>query len=304
MSKTYFKTQNVSTNVRLARLRQKTIHSVLSLARYWAPDLTQRLVLRLFSAPAPYKTSASESACLAQAELFQILVNGKQIKAWRWGAGPAVLMMHGWNGRGIQFQSFVSPLTAAGYTAIAVDGPAHGESEGRITSYFEFTDTARSFLEARQGLDIKGVIGHSFGAGALINALAKDQLNIAAVCIAPVLRLRELFLNTVRHFGVPSAISDQLIADFEKEYGYSLTDDNPYRLLDQVRGPILIVHDSGDRTVPLRDSEEQSGIYSHIDLYTTQGLGHRRILSDPKVINASINHIGSSKPGMNLSRTA
>ena len=304
MSKTYFKTHNVSTNVRFNRLRQVAIHSVLSLARHWAPELTQRMVLRLFASPVSYKTSASERDCLVQAEPFQIPVNGKQIKAWRWGAGPAVLMIHGWNGRGIQFQGFVAPLVAAGYTAIAVDGPAHGESEGRIASYFEFTDTLRTFLEAPLGLDIKGVIGHSFGAGAVINALAKDQHAIAAVCIAPVLRLRELYLNTVQHFGVPAAISDRLVADFEKQFGYSLTDDNPYRLLDQVRGPILIVHDIGDRTVPIRDSQEQAGRHRHIDLHTTQGLGHRRILSDPAVISAGINHIDSSKPGMNMSLTA
>ncbi|MGZ5446135.1 MAG: alpha/beta hydrolase [Thermoanaerobaculia bacterium] len=49
-------------------------------------------------------------------------------RAWSWGEGPAVLLVHGWGGHAAQFQSFVEPLVRAGFRAIAFDAPSHGSS--------------------------------------------------------------------------------------------------------------------------------------------------------------------------------
>ena len=295
MSNAYFKTQKASTNVRFNRLRQASIRSLLRLAWYWAPEMTQRLLVRLFSTPQAYKTNAAETACLAQGRSFQVPVNGNRIKAWKWGRGPGVLMLHGWNGRGIQFQGFIEPLVAAGYTAIALDGPAHGESGGRYTNYFDFSDTARAFLAPGPGLEIRAVIGHSFGAAAFINALTKDRLALPAFFISPVLRLRELFVGAARQIGVPARITAQMIETLEAQYGYSLSEDNPVRLLEQLSVPILIAHDREDHTVSIDDAEQQARSYDTVDLLATHGLGHRRILSDPAVIEAGIDHIQSHR---------
>jgi pimeloyl-ACP methyl ester carboxylesterase len=202
-------------------------------------------------------------------------------------------MLHGWNGRGVQFQAFVEPLVAAGYTAIALDGPAHGESGGRYTNYFDFSDTARAFLAPGLGLDIRAVVGHSFGAAALINALAKDRHTVPAFFISPVLRLRELFVGAARQLGVSAKIIEQMIETFEAQYDYSLTEDNPIRLLKQLSVPILIAHDTEDHTISINDSKQQARANDTVDLLATHGLGHRRILSDPAVIEAGIDHIQS-----------
>lgn len=304
MSNAYFKTQKVSTNVRFNRLRQASVRCLVSLAWHWAPGMTQRLLLKLFSTPLAYKTNTKEADRLAQGRSFQVPVNGNQIKAWKWGRGPGVLMLHGWNGRGIQFQGFIEPLVAAGYTAIALDGPAHGESGGRYTNYFDFSDTARAFLAPRLSLNIRAVIGHSFGAAVLINALAKDRLAVPAFFISPVLRLRELFISAARQIGASTKITEQMIETFEAQYGYSLTEDNPIRLLEQLSVPILIAHDTEDHTISINDSEQQARAYDTVDLLVTHGLGHRRILSDPAVIEAGITHIQSHRSMRNLRKSA
>jgi pimeloyl-ACP methyl ester carboxylesterase len=304
MTKAYFNTHNRGTNVRFIRIKQASLNHLLRLAHYWAPAMTRRLLVRLFSTPSAYQTDASEAACLARGRVFDLPVNGHRIKAWKWGRGPGVLMMHGWNGRGIQFQAFIEPLVAAGYTAIAPDGPAHGESEGRHTNYFDFSDTARAFLAPDAGLDIRAVIGHSFGAAALINALAKDRHLLPALLVSPVLRLHELFVETARQFGVPDSITHTMIATYEAQYGYNLKRDNPVRLLQQIEVPILIAHDTDDRTISIFDAEQATRQHNTIELLTTRGLGHRRILSDPAVIEAALNHIGSLPSIRKISQTA
>lgn len=304
MSNAYFKTHENSTNDRYNKLRQALVHRLLSLAWFWAPGMTQRLLVRLFSTPLAYKTNAVEAACLAQGRPFEVPVNGNQIKAWKWGRGPGVLMLHGWNGRGIQFHAFVEPLVTAGYTAIALDGPGHGESGGRYTNYFDFSDMARVFLAPGLGLDIRAVIGHSFGAAALINALAKDLHDVPAFLISPVLRLRELFVGAAKQLGVPAKVTEQMIETFETQYDYNLTDDNPIRLLEQLSIPILIAHDTQDHTVSINASEQQALEHDTVDLFATRGLGHRRILSDPAVIEAGISHIHSYPSMRNHRKTA
>lgn len=292
MSEYYFYARDKSTNVRVLSAGRKATHHALQFLWRWAPRFTQWMALRLFFSPGVYPVSAEEKECLGQGQPFKIRVHDKTISAWRWGHGPAVLLVHGWSGRGIQFHRFVVPLVKAGYTAIAIDMPAHGESTGRITSYFEFTDAIRAFLSKDQALGVQGIIAHSLGACATINALAKEKIAINTVCIAPVLRLRELLLNTFVRFGIPHVIFTALISEFEKRFGYNLEADNPLGLLPYLRGPVLMVHDENDRTVAFGDTADQAQNHARITLFATQGLGHRRLLTDDTVVRACLDHMG------------
>jgi pimeloyl-ACP methyl ester carboxylesterase len=281
-----------STNVRTADFRRHVILALFAFSWRWAPGLARWVVLRLFFTPSAYRTNSVEKDCLRQGSPFQFQTRDNTIKGWKWGHGPAVLLVHGWNGRGIQFHGFVEPLVQAGYTAIAIDGPAHGESTGCITSYFEFTDMVRSLLSEDRGFGIMGIIAHSFGAAAAINAMAKEGLALNMVLVSPVLRLSELLFKTFDRFGIPNFLYTSLIGEFETRFGYSLTADNPYRLIGGLSGSALIVHDKKDRTVNFSDSNLQARKHGNISLYATDGLGHRRILTDPTVIQRSVAFMG------------
>lgn len=293
MSDYYFKTQNKSTNVRVDKMVPRVTALLFQLLWNWAPGFTRWLTLRMFFAPTAYAINPEEKACIEKGHAFQIQLKEKVVHAWRWGQGPAVLLVHGWSGRGIQFHRFVDPLVQAGYTAIALDMPAHGASTGRITSYFEFTDTLRLILSKPQGWPIAGIIAHSFGAAATINALAKEKRDLNAVCIAPILKLRELLLDTFTRLGLPKEIFTSLIKEFEAQFGYHLKTDNPNQLIGALPGQTLLVHDENDRTVAFSDSAYQTQNHAHLRLYATRGLGHRRILTDDTVVRACLAHIGA-----------
>ena len=71
----------------------------------------------------------------------------------------------------------------------------------------------------------------------------------------------------------------------ERHYGYDVHQDNPDVLAKSISSEMLIVHDKDDRTIPYRDSRILSDKLDHVDLHTTEGLGHKQILRDKAVVD-------------------
>lgn len=291
----YFNLDTNSTNVRNKNMKQRATGWLLNFLRALAPGWTRKMTLRLFFSPRSYRTNVRENEMLAKGRPFRLQVHNNTLQGWSWGTGPGVLLVHGWNGRGIQFQRFIEPLVSAGYRAIVIDGPAHGASTGRVTSYFEFTDTVRTLLANDRQFRIEGIIAHSFGAAAAINALVKEQDKIKLVCLAPVLKLQELLYRAFDQFGIPQQLYLSLVREFEDQYGYRLSEDNPHRLLKNLPVSTLMVHDEDDRTAPHGDTLAAARYHDHIDLWTTTGLGHSGLLRDAGVVDRCVTYLKNER---------
>ena len=280
-----------STNVRIYSLHIWAVRQVFKILWGTSPRLAERLAVKLFFSPWNYPLSEEGKRWLDKGEPFSIRVHEKKIQAWRWGSGPGVLFVHGWSGRGIQFNRFIDPLVRAGFTAIAFDGPAHGASDGRSTSYFEFTDVVRAFFDPGLGLDIRGVVAHSFGAAAVINGLARQPESPGTVLIAPALMLRDMVTHSFERHGVPPALYENLLAVYEHRFGYSLQRDDPHLHLKDLRRSALVIHDQDDPIVAYGDSRALRQHPGILALQTTVGLGHRKILADPDVVETTVSHL-------------
>ena len=288
--------EQFSTNVRKYNITAQATGIFLKLLWYAAPSLAVRLVKNHVFSPMSYRTGPEEEQILASGSRFQIEVNGKKVQGWKWGEGPGILFVHGWNGRGIQLSHFFKPLVKAGYAVIAFDAPGHGESDGKTSSYFELTDTVRAILQ-QQKFNIVGLIGHSLGGAAVINALCKENISLPGVLIAPAIRLKDVLFNAFELFGIPGAVYRKAIEEFELRFGYSLEKDDPWKLMSKVDSNILIVHDRRDRSIPFIDSHDVAGTRPNVMLYETKGLGHRKILKDRKIVELVTGHIlGQNSP--------
>ncbi|MEW6367131.1 MAG: alpha/beta hydrolase [Acidobacteriota bacterium] len=294
MIATLSKAPNYSTNVRIHTGRQWAARFLFRAMWRIAPAWTRRRVEERFFIPRAYNANATERQWLDRAQTFQLEVHEAQIHAWQWGRGPAVMLLHGWNGRGIQLHSFIAPLLDARCTVVAVDGPAHGASRGKSASYFEFTDAVSALLTGHPGRPFCGVVAHSFGAAAVVNSLAHLQLPIPAVLLAPSLRLRALLDHTFAQYGLPEAIYQPIITTYEERFGYSFREDDPHLRLKDLCAPALVIHDRDDPTVAYEDSRTLCSEHAHLSLHTTRGLGHRSILGDPGVVATSVAFIERS----------
>lgn len=291
MAKKIVKTNLLSTNVRYIKARQRGTHVLLTAFWHLAPNATKNIVLNRFFKPISYALTPLERQFLENGTSFHIHVRDKDIRCWKWGRGPGILFVHGWNGRGVNFACFFKPFIDAGYSIITYDSPAHGESDGQVTNYFELSDTVRSFFDPSQGFNIQGIIAYSIGASAAINCISKDNLSVDAVLIAPALKLKEILFNSFNHHGVPEIVYQSLVAEMERYYGYDVHQDNPDVLVKTILTKMLIVHDKDDRTIPYTDSKILSEKTDNIFLHTTEGLGHKRILRDNAVVDVITSYI-------------
>ena len=282
------KAKFTSTNVRMINWRRTLIQLGLQIMGRIAPRRTREKIIQHFFAPSAYTTTPQEDQALKSGRRFMLRVHDKSIHGWQWGRGPQILFVHGWNSRGIQFLPFFEQVMAAGYAVIVVDGPAHGESMGRTTNYFEYTDVVRSMIAAKSGFDIRGLVAHSLGAAAVINALAHEAVAIDAVLIAPALRLKEILYNTAIRYGVPHWLFSSILRRLEARFGYRLDRDNPVQVAARVRSRLLLIQDRDDAVTSLDDARELAETHSHIALRTTYGLGHLRILGDRAVVEGAV----------------
>jgi pimeloyl-ACP methyl ester carboxylesterase len=254
--------------------------------------LSKGIIKRMFFTPRTYKCTPVERKYLDNAKRFEIYLHDKAVKCWKWGSGPSILLAHGWNGRGIQLHHFIEPLILGGYSVVNYDAPGHGESPGRTSSYFEFTDTIRALLNSPNGHEIRGIIAHSLGGSAVVNSIEKENLPLDAVLIAPALRLKEVLYGFFDYVGVPTSLYAILIKEYEDQFGYNMHRDNPVNLLREIDSRILIVHDKNDPTIPYVDSKDISEKFPNIELHTTERLGHKKVLTDSEVVNLALDYFG------------
>ena len=145
-----------STNVRLHQLRA----TGLRLLSPHAPALAARWAEYLFTRASRHPRPEWERSILEAAERTQI----GSTPVWTWRGDrdvPAVILVHGWEGRGSQLGAFVEPLLAAGHRVVAFDAPGHGESTIRHASA---VDHAKALAKVARAVGpVHAVIGHSIG---------------------------------------------------------------------------------------------------------------------------------------------
>ncbi len=233
----------------------------------------------------------AQNKWMERATSIQVDSRGKKIQLWRIGKGPALLFIHGWNGRGVQFQRFFQPALDAGYSVLFFDAPAHGYSEGEMTNYLEVTESINAIFNHGPGKDIVGVVAHSLGASAIINHLTRHANPIRLVLVAPALRLLELLFASFHMHGVPDRTSIKLIKEVEEEFQIPLETQNPIDLIYQLSNNMLIIHDKKDKTTPVEPSIQVSKQLGNIELMNTVGFGHNRLLKQKQVIDKAIHFI-------------
>lgn len=257
-----------------------------------APSLAERMALRLFLTPPRHGIPKWQQYYVGRAKQSTISVGNKTIKLYQWGAGPAILLVHAWGGRGSQLSAFVDPLVNAGYSVMALDGPAHGNSSGKQTDMFEFA--AAVHAAANVAHPLHAIIAHSFGAACTLLSLREHRFAtpklILIGCPATAIGVTEDFAEKL---SISKQIVDGMRKQLEKKYKnrWKWEDLSLVEMIKDTTIPTLIVHDSEDHEISYSQALELKNAGDTSGLFTTKGHGHRRILRAPEVIEKCLKFI-------------
>lgn len=257
-----------------------TLRAGLSALAAVSPQLAARAGEWMFLSPPRHRAPERERSALSRASPFAVPFRGGRLRAWRFGEGPAVLLVHGWGGRGGQLGAFVPPLVDAGCSAVAFDGPAHGGSSGRLASVPAFAEAVSAV--GRQ-VGARAAVAHSMGAAGTALALRQGLPLDAAVFLGPPRGPAAFFRLFCDALDLGAKTRQATRLRIERRLGVAMADLDLARAAADMAIPLLVFHDRGDAEVPWADGASIARAWPGAQLLTTDGLGHRRILREPAV---------------------
>jgi pimeloyl-ACP methyl ester carboxylesterase len=275
-----------STNVRLSIWRG--LCRVASLS----PALGARLLERTFLSPRRHPAPEREQAWLETSEKTFFKSRGRRLGAWTWGAsGPAVVLVHGWEGRGAQLGAFVAPLLSTGFRVVTFDGPGHGISGGSRSSLVEM---GAAVLDAARELGpFHGAVAHSAGAAATTLALRDGARIGRLVYVAPPADLGEFLVRVATALGLPAEVLPKARRRIAKRFGFRWETIAHFHLAQSMNSPLLVIHDSDDREIDVENGVRLASLWRESRLEVTSGLGHRRILRDEEVVSRAVGFLAA-----------
>lgn len=267
----------------------RTTFQLLERAAPWAGA---RIMARIWSTPLGASAARKHDNRPRPGTLTTLpLTAARTVAAESWGSAgsPVVYLLHGWGGWRGQLGAFVQPLLDNGFQVVAVDAPSHGDSGPgrwgpRQSLIPEFTDALEAAIKAYG--PAHAVIAHSLGAAATTFGIAEGMAVSRVAMIAPSVDLdsRSRELGAVLGYG--EKIRTGFLRQIERRAGRPIADfDMPARARHLKNlPPALFVHDRADYDVPYTDGEQLAAAWGECEFVSTEGLGHRRILTDPAVV--------------------
>ncbi|PRP95882.1 Alpha/beta hydrolase family protein [Enhygromyxa salina] len=255
------------------------------------PRVSGGIAARLFTTPRRHDPPVRELIAEQQGERERVDFgpDGGELSVLRFGQGPRVLAMHGWEGRATQWGPLAGRLDRAGFELVALDGPAHGHSPGRRAHPVAFAD---ALLAAdRKFGPFAAVVGHSMGVPSVAIALARGLRAEQAVLIAGPSNVEDVLARFAAMLGLGPAAAREVEVRVLDIVGSSARELSIAELSRRVRQPALVIHSKDDREVPFADALDHVDHWPDARLLAVDGLGHRRIIRDEAVLEAIVDVI-------------
>ncbi|MBY6195877.1 alpha/beta hydrolase [Vibrio hangzhouensis] len=265
--KIYFNTSNkFSFKKRMVNLTTRAHHKL-------APSHAKQTAKNLLLTPVRSKPKNAEPTGLIKAE---VVTSEGVLKTYRLGQGPVWLLTHGWSGTASQFFPLMEHIASRGYTALAYDHPAHGQSEGVYGHIPAFVGGLEGLLDSED--EVAGLVGHSMGTAAAIECKHIKLHDKPLLLIAPVLDYLDNLFGSVARSGYSMRLFEAVVDEIQTQYHYPIQTIDPYNKLALREAPTIIVHDEKDRFTNYSVSKRAAEEMAQVTLVTTHGQGHGRVM--------------------------
>jgi len=255
-----------------------------------SPSVAGKIAFNLFCTPYPKYKKQKAPAIFHQAKQLTVKVNDKiDIKGYEWqplkANGKTVLICHGYASYFYKFEQYIHPLLKEGFRVVGFDAPGHGQSEGKHINIIIYKEAIQKIMEQVGPID--DFMGHSLG-GITLAMIAETIPNPEAhkfVLIAPATKTTTTFNNYYKMMQLSAPVIDAFLNEMAKLTTLPITHFEADRAIENYRGPVLWVHDEGDRVCPYEDLLIfKNKAPKNIKFLITNGLGHNKVYKTPDVI--------------------
>lgn len=276
----------------------RAMATTLNLIGRVSPNLAGRMLQVLWFRPFHGQPGERTRAFWQSAHRRTVLLTGQggvDLHFWGDPGAPMIVGVHGWRGTGAQFRHLVPGLVGAGYQICLFDMPAHGMNRTRFTHVYEFMEVLLA-IQNKAGRPA-GVIAHSLGCQAVIQAIAKGFRPGHLAFIAPGINMDAMVNRFSQSLGLSSAVHQRFRAHLaarsvrlsENWIGTRdtlferLSHDVARQYLDH---PGLLVADDQDEEIIWQDFKAVTEYWPGATTHFSSGLGHYRILKDEAVLGS------------------
>jgi pimeloyl-ACP methyl ester carboxylesterase len=257
---------------------------VTSILSTVAPRLSAFLGLNILMRPHGRRSYASE--LITPENELNMLTSMGTVHVNIFGKGREVIIVsHGWEDTSQSFQQMIISLTEQGYLVAAIDHIGHGKSAGKKSHLLSFIETINLLTEHfnEENTQIKAIIGHSMGAIATLNLPFNVLEHKKIILISSPIKFFELMFQKVEQVGISRKMLKRVLESVSRKYGKTWQQLAAESHREKLTLDITFIHDLNDRFAPFDDvkyflNQEKN------TLIATEGLGHRKILGDTKVI--------------------
>jgi len=239
------------------------------------PTLTGKVMLDLFCRPIAGKVySKKEQAFLKTADWVPLYLNNKTIQCYTWGNGERkILLAHGFNSNASRWRLLVNLLKATDYQIIAIDVPAHGNSDWKRVNGLLYAQVIEVVMEYFKP---QFVAGHSFAGIAFAYYFSEMKcLPIEKMILMGVPNeltdVTNVFFQTLR---INQKGQNAYYHAFQKKFGYEANYFTLSKLLKEVPYPSLIIHDKNDDIASFAGAQIIAQTMKNARFLPTQKLGH------------------------------
>lgn len=248
------------------------------------PDpVALHMVVTLSGKIPPLKLTPVEQEAMATAKKLRF---GDKTVAWEWGAGPNVVLVHGWGGSAAQMAPLAVQVAGQGYRAIALDVTGHGASPAKRTRWGLFIEDITA-LSKYLGHNVHAFIGHS--AGGMTMMAAHHHRQIQAPCYVCICAPSYPF-PPIRGVAQRLAPRETVMALFKqhisKQFGIAWADLETSGFYADPKSDLLLVYEERDRFVPHTEGDKLHSVCPGSTLLKTRDYSHQKILTAPELFTA------------------
>ncbi len=250
-----------------------------------SPRKAAEAAFRIFCTPHSAKPPKKSPPVFHKAEKISLVSEGSRLQGYRWQSEKSnarkILVVHGFRSYAWKFEKLIILLRKEGFEVLAFDAPAHGHSEGKLINAYLYKNAILS-IEKEFG-PLYGIIGHSLGGLAAALAFEEMERHVERklVLVAPATET----ISAIQHFfemiSVDKKVEDEFYNLIKEMTGKPVSYFSVSRIVRDITGSVLWVHDRQDTICPFRDVQPLlTENLRNVRFLITEKLGHSRIYKE------------------------